>query len=811
MDRCVSISCRLLVAILLAAAPASATQILVTPNGSAWELTLDPPSTTFHTTGAVVTNERVIPVPNTSVLLLLWDEQVAPDDPAPYYALSFDGLAVSRVHRTSYVLKLTAGAFDPLQGVPAVHPSLQVDANNELYIVQFFTQPLREFSDAVEALGGTVRGYLPDNARIIQMNDTTKTAVEALEYVRWVGPFHPAYRLEGYLRDNVDQAGQLFPLGPYDIMVFQRGLAQKTIVADHIASLAGAVYAPTSGGFGLQATLTPAQLLSVVHLNEVAFVNRWSPPTVFMDKARDVGHANFVEDEVHGGFTGQGVIGEVMDSYLQTSPFHQAFTRCSGNGSSCEADLDCPVGDTCQGTPILHGTTTTLYPGADGHGTWTMGTLFGDGTGIDPQLPEFGLAKGMIPDAQGIFADFCTLAINNNADEQYHCEEEHSVVNRHCHTCELVHGPAVCQLANNAPCPPPGDYQVQGPLNAVFQSNSWGGCGAGGCTFPAGYYLRTHQFDDLLFVYDIIACQAQGNSGYSGNSAPEAWAKNAVSVGGVYHHNTLQTTDDRWEDPGVNGRASIGPASDGRIKPDFTHFYDDLYTTDLNGAYWNAFGGTSGATPITCGHFGLFFQMWSEGIFGKDVDPAKTVFENRPHMSTAKAMMINTARQYDFVDDPNEDPVDKARVHQGWGLADVGKLYLLRNQFPVIDNEETILKVTESKSYPINVEANTYALKVTLVYTDPAADYLSDDDPTIPDPPPPQTLNDLNLKVTSPPPGSSEYWGNCGLRDGNWSTTCAKENPPDARAGIEDVMDTVENVFVQNPEVGDGPSRSAPT
>ena len=137
---------------------------------------------------------------------------------------------------TTGIVGLCVTAIVVSLGVPAVHASLRADASNELHIVQFLTQALKEFSDAIEdpVVGGTVRGNLPDNARIIQMNDTTKTAVEALECVRWVGPFHPAYRLEDYLRDNIDDAEQLFPLEPYDITVFERGLGQKTVVADHI-------------------------------------------------------------------------------------------------------------------------------------------------------------------------------------------------------------------------------------------------------------------------------------------------------------------------------------------------------------------------------------------------------------------------------------------------------------------------------------------------------------------------------------------------------------------------------------------------
>ena len=58
---------------------------------------------------------------------------------------------------------------------------------------------------------------------------------------------------------------------------------------------------------------------------------------------------------------------------------------------------------------------------------------------------------------------------------------------------------------------------------------------------------------------------------------------------------------------------------------------------------------TSGATPSVAGYFGLFFQMWSEEVFGNTVPiSGGTPFQNRPHMTTAKAAMINTASPWDF-------------------------------------------------------------------------------------------------------------------------------------------------------------------
>ena len=51
-------------------------------------------------------------------------------------------------------------------------------------------------------------------------------------------------------------------------------------------------------------------------------------------------------------------------------------------------------------------------------------------------------------------------------------------------------------------------------------------------------------------------------------------------------------------------------------------------------------------------------------------------------------------------------------------------------------------------------------------------------------------INDLTLRVISP--SQAVYWGNNGLLGGNWSTP----------GGWTNTIDTVENVFIENPEAG---------
>jgi len=277
--------------------------------------------------------------------------------------------------------------------------------------------------------------------------------------------------------------------------------------------------------------------------------------------------------------------------------------------------------------------------------------------------------------------------------------------------------------------------------------------------------------DAMLFDFDIVHCQSQSNAGDQ-MSRPQAWAKNIISGGAVYHYDTIKKTDDCW-----CGGASIGPASDGRIKPDLCFFYDDIFTVTCCGPtdYTSSFGGTSGATPMICGHVGLFFEMWADGAFNNPVDPSGTVFDNRCHMTTAKAMMINTADSYPF---PGAGD-DLERVHQGWGMPDLERMYDLRFRMFIVDEADLVTNMG-SVMYQVTVDAGEPELRVTLVYADPPGVPGSSQ----------HRINDLSLKVTTP--SGVVYWGNNGLLEGNWS----------APGGEANEVDTVENVFVQDPEPG---------
>ena len=353
------------------------------------------------------------------------------------------------------------------------------------------------------------------------------------------------------------------------------------------------------------------------------------------------------------------------------------------------------------------------------HGQATYGIIFGAGYGDAS-------ARGLMPRAQGYYTNN-SYVFNND--------------NRYSLTEELIN-----------------EHQV------MLQTASWG--------YPTTtrYTSRSLEMDRIIFDLDFVVTQSQSNRG-NRNSRPQAWAKNIVSVGGVSHKDNTDFSDDSWK----GGGASIGPASDGRIKPDIVSYYDRIHTTGPS--TYRQFGGTSGATPVVNGHLGLIIELFTDGVFGNELAaPIENRFANRPHAATAKALLINSARQYDFEGSKH----DLTRVHQGWGHPDLNKLFESRENILVV-NESDLLEVLETREYTITVGAETPELAVTMVYNDPpglvGAFY--------------HRVNDLDLELISP--NGEVYYGNYGLYEGTHSPV----------GGEKDSINTVENVFVNAPVAGE--------
>ncbi|MFN9755539.1 MAG: S8 family serine peptidase [Planctomycetota bacterium] len=323
-----------------------------------------------------------------------------------------------------------------------------------------------------------------------------------------------------------------------------------------------------------------------------------------------------------------------------------------------------------------------------------------------------------------------------------------------------------------------GSVDPTSPTRSMQATASWGS------VQTTQYTSVSQAVDDGLFDADFVRTQSMSNLGNQ-SVRPEAWAKNSISVGGVRHQDNSNPADDVWQG------ASIGPASDGRLKPEVTAYYESVLTSDrtgtsgyntaagVTGDYYASFSGTSSATPIVNGFVGIMQQMFTDGLFRNVLPQPATAanrFANKPKMSTVKAMLCNTASQYPFASAAD----NLSRVKQGWGFPSLQRLYDNRSRIVVLDEYDT-LQIGQSRSYWIYVAPGTPELRVTMVHADQAA---------LPSAAV-HLINDANLKVTRWSDGTS-WWGNNGLAAGNFSTA----------GGVANNRDTVECVYLQNPTPG---------
>ncbi len=658
-----------------------------------------------------------ISIPGSAAVVKLWEQVGAAGDHTPYYSISLDGGPVGIERPVEPTIRLKYASFDPLSFEPDVPEALRADANNTLYLVQFHTQLIDAYRAAMTEAGASLLKFVANQSFIVEMDAEAVEAVKDLPFVRWLGAMHPAYKVDPELIPELiapdygraaGLAAEHEPAGEGNALAFeQAGPGNEGVEYSIMMTRRG----PVPQNAVAQRIGAMGGVVSQ-QIPEGFRILATLTPAQVAAVAR-MNEVLYIDVPGEKG-TDMDIAREIGGANLVRDSL--GFT---GQGVRCEVmdDGQRSSHQDFQNPPTLwHGSSGV----GGGHGTSTSGIVYGSGAGNAQ-------ATGMLPDAEAkIMAQWSPSP------------------NRYVHTQRLV--------------------DPNGPYRAVFQSNSWGDART------RSYTTISAEMDDLLFLNDILICQSQSNAGNQ-DSRPQAWAKNIVSVGGVYHRNTLTKDDDGW-----NGGGSIGPAADGRIKPELTHFYDNIFTvsSSCDTCYTSSFGGTSGATPITAGHFGLMFQMWHEGVF-PGFGGGNSVFEDRPAMATAKAIMVNSAEQYAFSGTGH----DHSRVKQGWGMADLRYLLDHANRMLIVD-QDVQLQELESQSYQVEVSPGSPALKVTMVFPDPMG---------VPNGQVAR-INDLSLKVTAP--DNTVYWGNNDML-GNMFTS---------PGGSANTVDTVENVFVELPDAG---------
>ncbi|MGD8508917.1 MAG: PKD domain-containing protein, partial [Syntrophobacterales bacterium] len=689
-------------------------------------------------------------------------------------------------NKTTRQIRFKAKRFQTTTGKrPAISPQLAIsnyaEGTKGYYIVQFQGPVEQAWKDQVSATGAEILHYIPDYAFKVQMTPAQARQVEKLEFVVWVGLYHPAYKLSPDLK----RIGTHI----YNVRIERNanvGLARAAIANSSAKVL-------SRRGKILQVAADSTQLDAIARVLDVAWVE------------------NFMLREKHNEYGG----GVIMGSATANSAGYDGSTQTvaiadTGLGAGTEQNAH---------RDILPSRISQIYdwPGSSsagcysvisdgprdvdsGHGTHVTlsalgeGGLSGEGQGVAP-------SAGLIFQAVEDFVDFQSICAPLYADGYY-----------------LIGIPLdISDL-----------FQQAYSYGARVHSNSWGSDAMG------DYTVDSANADAFIWNNkDMAITFSAGNSGTDANGdgiideysmGSPATAKNVISVGASENERAddypcdpstwcdgdnepLLTYGQSWpgdfpanpikDDPSAGNAeqmaafSSRGRTNDARIKPDVVapgtwmlSGYSDLYqerydpsTNPQNNAwqydgwgepyseYYKYMGGTSMASPLVAGGAAVVRDFYQKD-YGHSASAA-----------LVKATLINSAD--DLLDENNDGVNDNAfpipNVHEGWGRVNLTNATDDSHQFV---DETNGLQTGEEFTYQFIVTSAITPFKVTLVWSDyPSTEAAWK-----------HLVNDLNLEVTSP--DGDSYLGN--RFQGGWSIT----------GGYPDDQNNVENVYVESPTVG---------
>jgi len=559
------------------------------------------------------------------------------------------------------ILWLKAGAFDPLTD-PAPGPAwLHRGSTRPYYIVQFDGPVLPEWRDDVEALDVVLLQYLPENAFFARVPATSVDDVRHVDHVRYVGPIHPAYRVQPVLIDSLrSPAAERLDLLLWDAVT--AGDVARLVEADGGRVLTVDVDLLT---VDLRLSALPALLA------DASLGIRWAEPHLAPQPINDndartakarqqsdgtyvsSGHALWAYDpssDTFDGYTGENVTITVADTGLDTT--HPAFTgrivEYFDYGNDGEEDTD-------------------------GHGTHVAGTALGDGSWRSSDVGQDGKYAGLAPGA-GLVVQEVFVAGNPGANGMGR------------------------------------DAEGEG---ATISSNSWISGYFGDYNGQCEAYDRlTHDANNVKpGDQPIFYVFGAGNDGWGGEETirPPSLAKNVLSVG--------STGNDKWgaSSSTISGFSSQGPVEDGRIKPDVVIPGQTVastrssYPTAHQG--WSRPGdgqesyvygsGTSMATPGAAGSAAVVTQFYRESM---DAEPSPAML---------KAILINGAQPLTGYEYPGNQ--------QGWGRIDLERSLLQTETYKVhwFDQEVALDMEPGSESHSIWLLVKRGEdLKVTLTWSD---------------------------------------------------------------------------------------------
>ncbi len=590
----------------------------------------------------------------------------------PTVLLSFQGESILEGARGAFAiepangpqwLELGAGyAFDPLREDPtdrlgaALLASPVSGSEIGTWLVQFDGAVTRENGATLAGSGATIIAYIPDHAFLVRGASASADRLSASADVRWVGPYHPAYKLSRQERMS-DPAQREFRLLLFPDASIDRAsdrIAERGFTVREVSENAKNKILRVEGDI--------ASLVGLAQMDEVQWIEPHVAPQWQNSSAQWVVQTNLNNNRRVWdlGIRGQGEFVGVSDSGIRTShnQFFDAAVPLTTFGDYPTHRKIIAYKKNVESTGITFGDESlNSY-----HGTHTSGTAAGN------DAPNAADARdGMAIDAKIYFLDgggspggvFVPLDLN-----------------------DLY---AIAYAGNIAGAP-------------RIMTNSWGSDVGG------AYDIASMTADQFAWDHkDFLNFFSNGNAGGVNTVGSPATAKNVVSAGGTENGanaNQIYTSTSR------------GPTDDNRRKP--TICSPATLSSALgsgNGGY-TTLSGTSMASPSMAGATVLIRQYLTDGWYPTGAAVGANAIPT-PSASLMKAMAINSA-------DANVTGFTVPDNNIGWGRIDIDNVLYFSGdarRLAVVDSEEGLL-TGEFVEYQVYVAANSAPLKAALVWTD---------------------------------------------------------------------------------------------
>ncbi len=262
---------------------------------------------------------------------------------------------------SSIVIKMKAAEFNPLIEEPEIPIELTYISENGYHLVQCHGPIRSGWVEEIENSGAIILGYVPDYAYIIYMDNDVTERLEELPFVRWIGTYHPAYKIQDRL---IGRTGEV----ELNVMVFKDREENLEYVRNMLKVLGGTITYDGEDNWIIRARIDASMMRNIAFIPEVKWMDEYIPPEPMMNNIRVFTGAYNVHLE---GFNGSGIVGEVNDGGIDLN----------------HPDL----------VDQIIGTDGIIVD--DAHGTCCFGIVFSTGA-------NKAMAKGMLPGGKGVICNY---------------------------------------------------------------------------------------------------------------------------------------------------------------------------------------------------------------------------------------------------------------------------------------------------------------------------------------------------------------------------------------------------------------------